>query len=402
MNASCSRSLSGVCEVCTSKMQSVADMLLLSCSVKPVWTDTIIAIQTNELRDQIISTMTNISTLSQNLVSHVHMISAKWTDISTTLQELTSAVNQFIEITSHIAYIISVNFSNCSEAENGLVDKYSVCYSGLEIKLSCSRLKRTRADDLSPQIIIDLCSNISKHISVITDICRKAGHSVNDESVEDQFKLSVKSVTCAAGCLIASIKSYKSSPNLTHHSRVMVFCEPVLTSSQALVSFATEKDFIGAEGVLTVQAKEIQKKILGACMNIVSSCIQLCKTIRDLTYDMMTTHHRERLRSCTESIDHGSGRLLKILEGYDINKLFKDHREKHAHSQEWRESSPTGKSEISDTSTVDTHFSNNCNNSERESESSSNHGNIEYSPDHDDNSTSFSGSENSSHSVASR
>ena len=139
-------------------------------------------------------------------------------------------------------------------------------------------------------------------------------------------------------------------------------------------------------------------------MNIVSSCIQLCKTIRDLTYDMMTTHHRERLRSCTESIDHGSGRLLKILEGYDINKLFKDHREKHAHSQNWRESSPTGKSEISDTSTVDTDFSNNCNNSERENESSSNHGNIEYSPDHhsDDNSTSFSGSENSCHSVASR
>jgi hypothetical protein len=43
----------------------------------------------------------------------------------------------------------------------------------------------------------------------------------------------------------------------------MVFCEPVLASSRALVSFATEKDFIGAEGVLTVQAKEIQKKILG-------------------------------------------------------------------------------------------------------------------------------------------
>jgi hypothetical protein len=119
---------------------------------------------------------------------------------------------------------------------------------------------------------------------------------------------------------------------------------------------------------------------------------------------MMTTHHRERLRSCTESIDHGSGRLLKILEGYDINELFKDHREKHAHSQNWRESSPTGKREISDTSTVDTHFSNNCNNSERENESSSNHGNIEYSPDYhsDDNSTSFSGSENSCHSVASR
>jgi glycine cleavage system aminomethyltransferase T len=53
----------------------------------------------------------------------------------------------------------------------------------------------------------------------------------------------------------------------------MVFCEPVLASSQALVSFATEKDFIGAEGVLTVQAKEIQKKILGNLIEI--KCIVL-------------------------------------------------------------------------------------------------------------------------------
>ncbi|KAK3094623.1 hypothetical protein FSP39_004151 [Pinctada imbricata] len=206
-----------------------------------------------------------------------------------------------------------MTYKDCCQAIPGLVDKYSVCFAGLEIKLSCMRLKKTRTEELSPQLIIDLCSNISKHISQITDICRSAGEKVRDEGTQDQFKLCVKSVTCAAGCLIASIKSYKSQPNERHHSRVLVFCEPVLASSQALVNFATEDDFIGNTAVLTSEARDAQKSILGACMSIVSASIQLCKTVRDLAYDMMTSHHRDKLRMCIDTVDRVSGQMADLL-----------------------------------------------------------------------------------------
>lgn len=328
MNASSSRTLAATCESCTTKIQGVAEMLLLSCCVRPVLTETIRFLPSEKLHDSITSTLRSITQLSQTLVSNVHMISAKWIEICDSVEELSSVLIKFMEIICHACYLITVNFAKCTLAETGLIDKYSVCYSGLEIKLSCFRLKRTRIDELSPQIIIDLCSNISKHIAVITDICRTAGQNVKDEGLQDQFKLSVKSVTCAAGCLIASIKSYKSNPNITQHSRVMVFCEPVIASSQALVSFATEKDFNGCEGSLTVQSRDVQKRILGSCMSVVSASIQLCKTVRDLTYDMITSHHRERLKSCTEAISHGAVKLVKILDDYDINKLFSDYRAK--------------------------------------------------------------------------
>ncbi|CAG2214095.1 unnamed protein product [Mytilus edulis] len=328
MNASSSRTLAAICESCTTKIQSVAELLLLSCCVRPVLTETIRFLPSEKLHDSITSTLRSIKDLSQTLVSNVHMISAKWVEICDSVEELSSVLIKFMEIICHACYLITVNFAKCTLAETGLIDKYSVCYSGLEIKLSCFRLKRTRIDELSPQIIIDLCSNISKHIAVITDICRTAGQNVKDEGLQDQFKLSVKSVTCAAGCLIASIKSYKSNPNITQHSRVMVFCEPVIASSQALVSFATEKDFNGCEGTLTVQSKDVQKRILGSCMSVVSASIQLCKTVRDLTYDMITSHHRERLKSCTEAISHGAVKLMKILDDYDINKLLSDYRAK--------------------------------------------------------------------------
>lgn len=63
-------------------------------------------------------------------------------------------------------------------------------------------------------------------------------------------------------------------------------------------------------------------------MSVVSASIQLCKTVRDLTYDMITSHHRERLKSCTEAISHGAVKLMKILDDYDINKLLIDYRAK--------------------------------------------------------------------------
>lgn len=262
-SSSASRTLTGVSEFCINRMQGVAELLLLSCSVRPVMSDFIKHLKSGNIRTVLNSKLKIISVISETLISHVHILPSKLNDICESLQDLSLTVVQLIELVSNSTYLIVTNLPKCSPSCVGLVDKYSVCYSGLEIKLSCMRLKRTRSDELSPQIIIDLCSNISKHIAVITDICKIAGQNVTEESLEDQFKLSVKSVTCAAGCLIASIKSYRSSQNLTHHSRVILFCEPVLASSQALVSFATENDFVGEEGILSIQAKDIQKRILG-------------------------------------------------------------------------------------------------------------------------------------------
>ena len=66
----------------------------------------------------------------------------------------------------------------------------------------------------------------------------------------------------------------------------------------------------------------------GACMNIVSSCVQLCKTVRDLTYDLMTSYHKDRLKSCLQSIGHNSHKLVKLLEEHDVDRLLNDYQEK--------------------------------------------------------------------------
>lgn len=266
MNTSHARAISNSCERCQSKMQAVAELLILSCDGRPVKTEHVISSHTNspsQIKDRVFTSLKSLTLSMKNVITLVHMITTKWSEIVEALQELTNITVSFVELCSHVAYLTAINFPDCSQALPGLVDKYCVSLAGLEIKLSCVQLKRSRVEELSSQLIIDLCSNISKHIAIITDICRTAGQKVSDESTQDQFKLCVKSVTCAAGCLIASIKCYKSNASPTHHSRVLVFCEPVLASSSALVSFATEDDFIGNEAILTSEAKDAQKAILG-------------------------------------------------------------------------------------------------------------------------------------------
>ncbi|XP_061190998.1 talin rod domain-containing protein 1-like [Saccostrea echinata] len=311
------RTLTGTCERCHSTLQSVAELLILSCDARPIRTDTVSSKSTiSQISERIVTSTKTIKTLMKSVINYVHMITTKSVEICEGLTELSSTVVTFMELCSHIAYICAISFKDCCQAIPGLVDRYSICLAGLEIKLSCTRLKKTRIDDLSPQLIIDLCSNISKHISVLTNICKSADEKVREEGTRDQFKLCVKSVTCAAGCLIASIKTYKSHPNTRHHSRFLNFCDPVTSTAQALVSFATEEDFIGKEAVLTPEARDIQKSILAACMSIVSASIQLCKTVRELSYDLMTSHHKDKLRMCMDNVDRSSVQLREILQRY--------------------------------------------------------------------------------------
>lgn len=158
-------------------------------------------------------------------------------------------------------------------------------------------------------------------------------------------------------------------------------------------------------------------------MSVVSASIQLCKTVRDLTYDMITSHHRERLKSCTEAISHGAVKLMKILDDYDINKLLSDYRAKQDDLSPDQSricsnqslpflpdmslsslpmlSSPTLVSRSFDststTSSVETNsFSLYSEDENSHSVNERNHGDQSNTQDHhSDNSTSFSSSENS-------
>lgn len=291
------------CDYAHGKIHTVAELLLLSGELRPIKTETTAVIGTSLplAKEQIISATSLISEIVSDIVKSMSEFKNLWKTTCEHFHRLADAVVVLVEVCSHVTHQILTAGKSLPE-KTVLVDKYGASYAGLEIKLSCVQLKRARLDELSPTFIVDLCSNISKYISCLTDICRSAGDSSVDASTQDQFKLGIKSVTCAAGSLIACIKSFKADNSTRHHTRVVTFCEPVLAASHALVALATEEEFIGKGTQLSEEERETMRTVFGPCMNIVSGCVQLCKVTREFSYNISHTGFIHKAKSCQSSI----------------------------------------------------------------------------------------------------
>ncbi|ESO81965.1 hypothetical protein LOTGIDRAFT_135570 [Lottia gigantea] len=322
MSSEYSRTVAVTCERCQSKMQLISEMLLLTCDPRPVNTEEMLQLDGSYVafKKEVSLRLKDLSKTIQSIASQVQTVSVVWADMSVEIQNLSDCAILIMECCCSAAYFIAVNFQGSVKATPGIIDKYQLSRAGIELKLSCTRLKRSRSEDITSQVLVDVCSSISKALSVMTDCCKNASENAKDSSDQDLFKLSLKSVTSSASCLLASVKSFQNNSSPNHLNRVISFCDPVITASHALVAFATEEEFFGIPAELTSDARESQKCVLGACMSIVSGSIQMSKSIRDLAFDMINTKHRERVALCTDSIERSSVQLLDLLDKYDYSE----------------------------------------------------------------------------------
>ncbi|KAL5019819.1 hypothetical protein ScPMuIL_002711 [Solemya velum] len=307
------RDVANTCQRCQHKMQTIAELLLLSYYARPIrYLNKSLGYNIEKIN----STMRIISSLVEDVLLSIHGLSNKSEVVCEKLEEILENVILLSEYCSQVAYMLTTKYPGATPAVLGIIDKYEVSRAGLEVDISCSRLKQSKQEELalSSQLVIDLCSNISKYISILTDICRVPAEELENESLKDQFKLCVKSVTCAVGCLIASVKTFKSEPTWNHHSRLIVFAEPVIASVSALVSLATEDEFIGTEAALTREAKDVQREILSVCMSVVSACIQLCRIVREVAFSTFTSHYRDKAQMCLETVERASKQLTDSLQ----------------------------------------------------------------------------------------
>ena len=253
------------CDYAHGKIHTVAELLLLSGELRPIKTETMSVIGTSLplAKEQISSATILILEIVDDIVQSMKEFKNLWKTTCENFHRLADTVVVLIEICNHVTHQVLTAGKLSEDCRSISVDKYGASYAGLEIKLSCVQLKRARLDELSPPLIVDLCSNISKYISCLTDICRTAGEKSTESSTQDQFKLGIKSVTCAAGSLIACIKCFKADNSTRHHTRVVTFCEPVLAASHALVTLATEEEFVGKGAPLSEEEREIMKTVFG-------------------------------------------------------------------------------------------------------------------------------------------
>ncbi|XP_059149293.1 talin rod domain-containing protein 1-like [Physella acuta] len=306
------------------RIQTVSELLLISCTPRPVYSrpddltlsgDTFV-----KYRDRVIGQLNKMLILSRDIATQVHGKQIHWKQFCQRVQELTTVVIYLSELSAHIAYLIAINIPGSEPAKPGPVTNlHQLTQAELDIKFSCTRLKRSKMNDLHPHVLVDLCSCLTKSLTTMTDICRHAAEKISDTNDQDQFKLCVKAITSTTGCLVSSIKSFKHSPTETHLQRVVAFCDPVTAASSALLRFASEETFIGTPGSLSSQASEMYKSILGLSMSIASANIQICRAVRDLVYSTSIKRNQDRMSLCVESVTRSSSQLRDLLLSHDFS-----------------------------------------------------------------------------------
>ncbi len=265
MSSSYAREVTSVCTHNQARIQAVADLLLLSTELRPISTDGLSVFRESysKCRETIITRTKGLLVLTGRINEQLHSVLSKWHDICTCIEDMGELVIGIIECCTHAAYLVTINKPNCCHAEPGLVDHYKICRANLEIQLSCQQLKQSSTAELTPAVLVQICSDINKHLSILTDCCKIASEKSTNPHDREQFKLCVKSYSANASCFMLGIRYFKKEPTDVHCGRCVGFADSLLASTNALINFATEDEFIGKSATLTSECEDIKKSIFG-------------------------------------------------------------------------------------------------------------------------------------------
>ncbi|XP_022106522.1 mesoderm development candidate 1-like [Acanthaster planci] len=303
-------SLSIVCNLCTAKMQTVADLLLLTSDTRPVNTDNVtgaVGESFSKCRDTLIAKTKGVGILSREI--RLQFLSGKLQETAEMLNELTDLVVNIIECSSHAAYLAAISESGSKQAVPGIIDRYKISRARFDIEHCCMRLQYTPLMELSPQVVVDISTEIAKNLTILTNASKLASDASDDPFHKEQFKLAIKSVTSCTSTLLLSIRRYKVTLDEANRGRCITFAKPLVQSCQALVEYATEREHIGTPAQLSESGRKIQTAILGGCMSIASSCIQLASCLRAASQDLHNQELVQRLGLCCNAVADG-GKLL--------------------------------------------------------------------------------------------
>ncbi|KAK2869355.1 hypothetical protein Q7C36_001226 [Tachysurus vachellii] len=309
--------LSSVCDTCKSKMQLVADLLLLSSETRPVMTaDGVPVAETFEkCRDTVIARTKELSIITHDIQSQLNM--GKFAEVGERLVEMSNLVVSLTEFSAHAAYLAAVETPGSHTAVPGLVDRYKVTRCRHEVDQTCSVLRVTPLSDLTPQLLLEVSQNIRRNLTTLTEASSLASEKSKDRFAKEQFKASVKCMSTSATALLACVKEVKTSPCELTRNRCVLFSGPLVQAVNALVGFATEPQFLGKPANVSADGKAVQTAVLGGAMSVVSACVLLTQGLRDVSQHAENSAqmpmYRERLRQSACAVSDGCTLLSQAL-----------------------------------------------------------------------------------------
>lgn len=309
--------LSFACDTCKSKMQLVADLLLLSSETRPVLTGEGVAVADTfeQCRDTVIARTKELSIFTHDIQSQLNM--GRFGEVAERLLEMADLVVSLTECSAHAAYLAALETPGSQPCLGGLVDRYKVTRCRHEVEQSCGVLRLSALQDLSPQLLLEVSQNISSSLKTLTDISSLASERSRERFAKEQFKLSVKSMSTSGTAFLACVKELKTAPSELTRSRCVLFSAALLQAVSALVGFATEPQFLGRAASVSAEGKGVQTAVLGGAMSVVSACVLLTQGLRDVAQhpdsSSKMAEYRERLRNSACAVSDGCTLLTQAL-----------------------------------------------------------------------------------------
>ena len=265
MSTSFAREVIATCTQSQSRMQAVADLLLLNSDVRPVTSESLAVFRESysKCRETVITRTKGLLVITGRINEQLHNVLSKWQDVCICISDMCELVVGLIECCAHAAYLVAINKPNCRPAQAGLVDSYRLCRAHTEIELSSKQFKQLTIHELTPTVLVQICSDINKNLTILTECCRAASEESSDSYDQEQFRLCVKSFTTNASCFLNSIRCFKVRPEPMLYGRCIGFYDALTSSTKALVNFATEDPFLGKPAVLSPEGTEAKKVIFG-------------------------------------------------------------------------------------------------------------------------------------------
>lgn len=307
-------SLAIVCEMSATKMQTIADLLLLTSDIRPVNTDGIASVRESyaKCKDNIVAKTKGLFIIARDV--RAQLIAGKLKDVAHSLQELTSTVVNIIESCSHAAYLAAISEPGCRQAVPGIVDRYKCQRAKFGIEHCCAKIQKVPLPELSSTLILDLSSDITKYLTVLTNASKLASEATKDQYEKEQYKLAIKCVTACTSALLASLRQFQRIRDEKCRQRCVSFSKSLVQSCEALVAFASEPEHTGTPARLTPVGRETQNMVLAGGMSVASACIRLCQVVRHAVYEPCSTVNSRRLTSCCSSVIDSSKLLNKSLQ----------------------------------------------------------------------------------------
>uniref|UniRef100_A0A8C4WZT1 Talin rod domain containing 1 n=1 Tax=Eptatretus burgeri TaxID=7764 RepID=A0A8C4WZT1_EPTBU len=319
---------SGVSEVSAQRLQTVAELLLLSGDCRPVLPATNhvqdgAAAQEREAednsfekcRDTIVAGSKHLEIFMFDVQSQMSM--GRFEDACGSVECTANLVLKIIEHAVHAAYLAASKATDSDPALPGMLDHYRMCLSRFEVLQCCNRLRSTSYCDLNARELLEISGTVSHHLKLLSEPCLVASERVCDPFLREQLKHAVKCISAAATALIACIRALKEEPGEQSHQRCVLFGAPLLESVRALLGLASEMHLSGTPAVLGTQGRTVHTAVLGGAMSVVSSCVLMFQSMQEVARRPgdreQTTKAQGRLQCAARAAVEGCAMLLQAL-----------------------------------------------------------------------------------------